>query len=93
MERRVSVRELNQQTSSVLAEVSRGRAVTITSGGRAVARILPLTGQSSDLDRRVAAGLARSPTTSGPIPTPPVVGDSRLDVAALLAEDRASERW
>ena len=89
----MSVRELNQQTSSVLAEVTRGSAVTITSGGHPVARIVPLTGQSTDLDRRVAAGLATGPTTSGPVPAPPVLGDSRLDVAALLAEDRGSERW
>ena len=93
MERRVSVRELNQQTSSVLAEVARGSAVTVTSDGRPVARIVPLAGLSADMDRRVAAGLATGPTKSGLVPPPPVAGDSRLDVAALLAEDRSSERW
>jgi prevent-host-death family protein len=93
VERRVSVRELNQQTSAVLAEVAAGGAVTVTSDGRPVARIVPMAGQSSDLDRRVAIGLATAPRVSGPIPVPPVLGDGDLDVAALLAEDRLAQRW
>ncbi|MGA8016251.1 MAG: type II toxin-antitoxin system prevent-host-death family antitoxin [Candidatus Dormiibacterota bacterium] len=93
MERRVSVRRLNQQTSAVLAEVSRGRAVTITSGGTPVARLVPLPATSPSLDRLVAAGRAVAPSSSGPLKPAPSAGDPQLDVAALLAADRASERW
>ena len=93
VERNVAVRELNQRTSAVLAEVARGTAVTITSGGRPIARLVPIGVESPALDRLVQGGRATAPTTFGPIPLPPAAHDSARDVAALLAEDREAERW
>jgi len=93
MERHVPVRELNQHTSSVLAEVASGMAVTITRGGRAVARLVPATDGSPALDRLVETGRARAATLTGPVLMPPPCGDENLDVGKRLAETREDERW
>lgn len=45
------------------------------------------------LDVLVAEGQAVVPAAPGPIPTPPVVGDPEVDVAAQLAVARDKERW
>lgn len=90
----MSVRELNQRTSAVLKEVTEGMAVTITSDGRPVARLVPIGRPASEvLDRLVATGGAVAPILAGPIRVPPAYGDEETDVAAALAEDRAEERW
>jgi len=93
VERLVPVRELNQRTSAVLSEVARGAAVTITSGGRPVARLVPLTGDVQTLDRLVAAGRAVAATVTGPVGLPPLRGDQEVDVLAALAADRDLEPW
>jgi prevent-host-death family protein len=93
MERQVSVRELNQRTSAVLKDVAQGAAVTITSDGRPVARLVPIGHAAPEvLDRLVAAGRAVAPTIAGPIQVPPGYGEE-TDVAAALAADRDQERW
>lgn len=93
MERRVPVRELNQHTSAVLAEVANGVAVTITKDGRALARLVPVPAGSPALDRLVEEGRARAATVTGPIRMPPSGADEALDVAQCLAEAREDERW
>jgi len=93
MERRIPVRELNQHTSAVLREVTGGTAVTITSDGHAIARLVPLTGGSSALDRLAATGRAIAPSVRGPVPLPPADGAEEIDVAAALVGDRDAERW
>ncbi len=93
MERRIPVRELNQHTSAVLREVAGGTAVTITSDGRAIARLVPLSGGSSALDRLAAAGWATAPSVAGPIMLPPADGTEGTDVSAALVADRDAERW
>jgi hypothetical protein len=45
------------------------------------------------LDMLVAEGQAVAPAAPGPRPTPPVVGDPEVDVAAELAVARDAERW
>jgi prevent-host-death family protein len=93
MERRVPVRELNQHTSAVLAEVAGGVAVTITKDGRPLARLVPVTAGSPTLDRLVEEGRARAAAVTGPIPMPPSGGDETLDVGQRLAQARDEERW
>jgi len=93
MERRIPVRELNQRTSAVLSDVARGVAVTITSDGRPIARLVPVAGSSASLDRLVGAGRAVGPSVGGPVSMPRTSGDERIDVAAAMAVDRADERW
>jgi prevent-host-death family protein len=89
----VGVRELNQQTSAVLARVAAGETVEVTVNGRPVARLVPVGSDVGLLDRLVAEGRATRPTSAGPLPVPPVHGDPTLDVAAELAQARDDERW
>jgi len=89
----VGVRELNQNTSQVLARVSRGETVDVTDRGRLVARLVPVDSGHSVLDRLVAEGRAVAPKAERPIPAPPVLGDPAVDVAAELAAAREDERW
>lgn len=87
------VRELNQHTSSILAKVEKGAAITITRDGRPVARLVPIAGVSRSLDRLVETGLVTAPALREPMPLPADYGEERSeDVAQKLAADRESER-
>ncbi|MEU7590158.1 type II toxin-antitoxin system prevent-host-death family antitoxin [Micromonospora sp. NPDC049230] len=90
---RIGVRELNQNTSQVLARVSGGETVEITDRGHPIARLVPVSDDRSVLAKLVAAGRAVAPTGSGPVPLPPKLGAEHVDVAAALAELRDEERW
>jgi prevent-host-death family protein len=90
---RIGVRELNQNTSQVLARVSGGETIEITDRGHLVARLVPVGDDASTLNRLVAAGRAAAPTSSGPIALPPRLGDPGVDVAVELAAMRDEERW
>jgi prevent-host-death family protein len=89
----VAVRELNQQTSAVLARVSRGETIEVTANGRVVARLVPVAGDVSLLDSLVAEGRATRPTVLGKVPAPPTLGDPELSVADEVAAARDEERW
>jgi prevent-host-death family protein len=93
VEKRITVRLLNQQTSAVLNEVAKGHAVTVTSGGRPVARIVPIASGPGVLGRLVEEGIAIAPTATGPIVIPPATPHSDVDIAAAIARDRDDERW
>ena len=71
---RIGVRELNQNTSQVLARVSGGETVEITDRGRPIARLVPVSDDRSTLAKLVAAGRAVSPTGGGKVPLPPKLG-------------------
>lgn len=90
---RIGVRELNQNTSQVLARVSGGETVEITDRGRPVARLVPISTDASTLARLVATGRAVAPSATGPVALPPHLGDPDVDVAAELAAMRDEERW
>jgi prevent-host-death family protein len=90
---RIPVRELNQNTSAVLARVQRGETIVVTVSGRAVARIEPIGAALAGLERRVAERRATAPTTSGPVPMPPVLGDPARNASDDLAAARDEERW
>jgi prevent-host-death family protein len=90
---RIGIRELNQNTSQVLARVSRGETVEITDRGRPVARLVPVGDDRSVLARLAATGRAASPTSTGPVPFPPKLGDESVDVATTLTAMRDEERW
>jgi len=89
---RIGVRELNQQTSRVLARVREGTAFEVTERGEPISRLIPI-GSDSALDRLVAEGRATAPAARGAIPVPPVLGDPGVDVAADLSQARDQERW
>jgi prevent-host-death family protein len=88
---RIGVRELNQQTSRVIERVKRGEIVEITDRGQLVARLVPVTSIPEPLEQLVGEGRAVAPTTTGPLPLPPVLGDADVDVAAALAAMREEE--
>ncbi|HEY7273188.1 MAG TPA: type II toxin-antitoxin system prevent-host-death family antitoxin [Actinoplanes sp.] len=90
---RIGVRELNQNTSQVLARVSGGETIEITDRGRPVARLVPVTNEISTLAGLVSSGRAIAPQGSGPVPLPPKLGDPAVDVAAQLSALRDEERW
>jgi prevent-host-death family protein len=90
---RIGVRELNQNTSQVLARVSGGETIEITDRGRPVARLVPVDTDTSTLTRLVAAGRAVAPTGTGPVALPPQLGDPDVDSAAQLTAMRDEERW
>ncbi|MGH2366027.1 MAG: type II toxin-antitoxin system Phd/YefM family antitoxin [Chloroflexota bacterium] len=94
MERRISVRTLNQQTSTVLTAVASGAAVTITNAGSPVARLVPLPpGLPEGLARLIARGEAAAPVEQGPFTLPPGTRHSDVNVAAALTQLREEERW
>jgi prevent-host-death family protein len=90
---RIPVRELNQHTSAILARVEHGETLEVTVSGRPVARLVPIEGGRSLLDRLVAEGRAVPPVTTGPVPMPPQLGDPAVNVAEELAAFRDEERW
>ena len=92
---RVGVRDLNQNTSQVIERVKRGETLEVTDRGRPVARLVPVDGGTSLLERLVTEGRAVAPTAPAhePLPMPPTVGDPTIDAAAELAAARADERW
>jgi prevent-host-death family protein len=90
---RIGVRELNQNTSQVLARVQHGETIEVTERGRPIARLVPIDGGLSLLDRLVAEGRAVAPSTGGRVPVPPPFGDPDVDVAQELADAREDERW
>ncbi|OKI73853.1 type II toxin-antitoxin system Phd/YefM family antitoxin [Micromonospora sp. CB01531] len=89
----IAVRELNQHTSRVLARVRAGETVEVTDRGEPIARLVPILAGDALLGRLVSEGRATAPTSAGPLPIPPVLGDPTVDVAAVLAESRDEERW
>jgi prevent-host-death family protein len=89
---RVAVRELNQETSRVLARVKAGETVEVTEHGVPVARLVPISPAVGLLQRLVAAGEVRAPTADPASVLPPEAGDG-VDVAAELAAAREDERW
>jgi prevent-host-death family protein len=89
----IAVRELNQHTSRVLARVRAGETVEVTDRGEPIARLVPVVAGDALLGRLVAEGRATAPASTGPMPLPPVLGDSTVDVAAVLAASRDEERW
>ena len=89
----IAIRELNQHTSRVLARVRAGETVEVTDRGEPIARLVPIVAGDALLSRLVAEGRATAPTSRGPLPLPPVLGDPGQDVAAALADFRGEERW
>jgi prevent-host-death family protein len=53
---RITIRELNQQTSKVLARVKAGEVIGVTEHGRIIATIAPVSTGSKRLDALIASG-------------------------------------
>lgn len=80
----VSRTELNQQTSRVLARVSRGERLVITDRGHPVAELAPPS--ASRWDDAVASGAVDPPRAHGPLPFEAV--ESEVSTADMLTDLR-----
>ncbi len=87
----VGIRELNQDTSGVLARVKRGDTIDVTERGTVIARLVPA--QPAPMAELIASGALQPATATGPIPRP--TGPIRTDSEAgeLLREMRDDERF
>jgi prevent-host-death family protein len=82
----VPVRDLNQDTASVLARVERGEVVEITNRGKPIARIIPA--EHSELDDLISRGRVVPASSSGPIPRPSGPVDELTDSTRVVSELR-----
>jgi prevent-host-death family protein len=94
----IPVRQLNQDTAGVLARVERGESLEITSRGRPIARLVPVTPRGlEELDDLIAAGRAVPATLSAPFELPDRPADDpaedRVEAGELLSALRDEERW
>jgi prevent-host-death family protein len=89
--RRVPIRELNQQTASVMAHVERGETVEITKQGRVIGRIVPAS--SGELDDLVAAGRVTPATIREPFVMPGGEIDHTSAATNALIAMRDEEPW
>ena len=87
------MRQLNQETSRVLARVKDGEIIEVTDRGRPVARLTPIPGDVAWIQQGVAEGWLIPATDHTPIPMPPVLGDPNIDVGAEIAAARERERY
>lgn len=91
---RIGVRELNQRTSQVLDRVREGEVMEITDRGVLVAELRPVGRDRSALARLIADGVVVAPTVDpAVIDSMPAGPADDVNVADLLAADRAEERW
>jgi prevent-host-death family protein len=89
MMEQVPVRVLNQDTAGVLARVENGETVEITSRGKPIARIVPIT--HGELDDLVAAGRAIPATIKGPFAMPTLKAPAGADAGELIRQLRDEE--
>ena len=86
--RRISITELNQQTSRVLREVQEGEQLEISMHGRVVARLVPATDQATWLERKKAEGRI-TPPSAPDTPLPELVAArSGISLDQLIDESK-----
>ena len=89
----VGMRELNQHASRVIERVKLGQVIEVTDRGRPVARVVPVVQEAGLLDLLLREGRALAPSSSGPIPMPPMIGNPDSSAAAAVSASRENERW
>jgi prevent-host-death family protein len=87
----VSIRELNRETSKVLARVKRGEEIILTERGEVIARIVPAC--AGPLNALISTGRVQPATVRGPAPRPTIAMRGEVDAGTLLARMRAEERY
>jgi prevent-host-death family protein len=90
----IPVRQLNQDTAGVLARVERGESLEITSRGRPIARLVPVSsGKLDEVADLVAAGRAVPATIDAPFEVLDGPLDDGPEAGELLSALRDDERW
>lgn len=87
----VPVRELNQDTSGVLARVKAGEELDITERGTVIAHLIPA--QPSPFQALIESGKFRPPTTNSPFPRPTGRVRRKDEAGELLRQMRDEERY
>lgn len=82
----VGIRDLRNHLSKYLDQVQRGQEVVVTDRGRAVARVVPLSGQRP-IDRLIADGVV-TPATKNRRSRPRQRIGSTEPVSPLVGEQR-----
>lgn len=84
--REIDIRALEQSASAMVDRARAGEVITVTDGGLPVARLVPIP--ESNLDRLLAAGMARPPRRQiSELPTPVDAGARLSDGIADLRDD------
>ena len=86
----IPVRELNQNTSAVLARVQAGEEIVISVSGTPVARLSPLSATERALVQLAATGRMIPAVDFTPFVRPPSTGVV-YDTTAVLMEERYGE--
>ncbi len=90
--KRVGVRDLRQNLSVYLARVKDGETLEVTERGKPVARLAPLPGGGSILERLIAEGRARPATGSiDDLPPPLPLSPGEKTLTEVLLEMREEE--
>ena len=82
----IQVRELNQNTSAVVARVSEGEIIEVTVHGRPAIRLVPLT--PSPLDDLIRNGRIIPAMDHSPFPMPRGEIDTVVDSTTIISELR-----
>ncbi len=95
MAARAGIRELRQELSRYIDRVKAGEVIEVTEHGRLVARLTPavdLAGSIATLEDR---GLTVHPPSLdfASLASPPPIPPGQRPPSAILAEDRATERF
>lgn len=84
----VGIRDLRNHLSRYLEQVRVGQDIVVTDRGRAVARIVPMSGERT-IDRLIAEGLVIPPSEpKGRAPRPEDLVPAQGTVSDLIAEQR-----
>jgi prevent-host-death family protein len=90
--REIEASELKARLDSVLREVEDGETVTVTSGGRPVAEIVPAMPERSETMKKLIAEGRVTPATK-PLPmSPPSPIDTGTSASELILAEREEER-
>jgi prevent-host-death family protein len=88
--KRVGARELRHDLSSILGRVWNGESFEVTDRGKPVARLVPVAGRETLLERLIADGRVRPPTRPlHPLPEPLVIENPLMTSEEALALERA----
>jgi prevent-host-death family protein len=87
----VPIRELNQDTASVLRRVKQGEEITVTERGSVIARLVPA--QQAAHSALLASGRFHPPAVGGPVPRPPGPVRTDREAGQFVRELRDEERY
>jgi prevent-host-death family protein len=88
----IGLRELNQNPSRAVARVRAGASIVVTDRGRPILHMVPVAEPPTTLQRMVAAGEARAPSSHDMPDVIPDLAPEVVSLAEILVADRERER-